>query len=111
MKPTMNDKLMELIGMCKGSVTMWANEHTVNHKTIEQYIEYLRVPNSNGVATGDDITQDMRDKMIETGVIIELQCCPITPLVSYRVVHYDADQAIDEALRVVKARVTMGRKI
>ena len=91
------NNLQELVNKCKGSVSLEANAHRDCYETIEQYI--------NGNPFNEDIWNetepDVKQKIIETNTLIEIQFYPLTPIGFYRVYHYDVNEAINEALKIL----------
>jgi hypothetical protein len=87
------DKLKELLARCKCGVFLTVNEHRDYYETATERLDELA-----SMECPPEYTDDVRQKMIETDTIIELQFYPNTPIGSYRVVHHDLDAALDEAL-------------
>ena len=91
------NKLKELTSLCKASVTVSMNEHT---STYEAPIAYLK----EGCR---DLTKFVDPKVLaeieRTGQLVEVCFYPLTPISSYDIIHYDLDEALDEALAIMKA--------
>ena len=92
-------KLKELISLCKASVTISTNNHKDNYQTIDDYVNDLIFINEDIIS---EIGNDVYEKMIELDTIIVIYAYPLTPIGSYIIYHYDVDEAIDIALRLVK---------
>ena len=87
------DKLKELLTRCKCGVFLIVNEHRDYYQTVEQRLEEVA-----GYECPPEIAPEVRAAMIATDTMIDLQFYPDTPIGSYRIVHYDLDAALDEAL-------------
>lgn len=86
------DKLKKLLARCKCGVHLTINDHRDIYKPAAEALDDL-------AACGfDDIAPEVRQKMIETDTIIDLHFYPDTPVGFYKVLHYDLDAALDEAL-------------
>ena len=94
----MNDNLIELINLCKCSVTLEVNDHRDYYQTILEYID----DNCSNKSIWNETPEEVKKIMIETDTLIELQFYPNTPIGFYRVYHYDVNQAISEALNILK---------
>ena len=86
------DKLIELISRCKCEVTVTANEHRTSYVKLE---EWLADSEKHG---GLEINPSIRQKMVETDTMINIQFYPDTPVGFYDIYHYDLDAALDQAL-------------
>lgn len=89
------DKLKELLTRCKYGVHLTVNEHRDSYEPLAKALEDLE-------AMEFPIDPDVRQKMIETDTLIDLQFYPDTPTGFYVVQHYDLDAALDEALAYLK---------
>lgn len=87
------DKLKELLSRCKCGVFITVNEHRDYYLTVEQRLEELSC-----LECPPELTDEIRQKMIETNTIINVHFYPHTPIGSYDIYHYDIDLALDEAL-------------
>lgn len=86
------EKLLELIGLCKCSVTIWCNEYKDMYSDIHQ-----------GIADVDDeLSDEIEAGMVETGNIYHIICFPLTPIGSFDIWHYDLEKAVDEAIKEIK---------
>jgi hypothetical protein len=94
----MADKLKELLSRCKCGVYLSVNEHRDLYRTAEAHLDELA-----GYECPPTIRDDVRQKMIETDTIVELQFYPNTPVGFNRVYHYDLGAALDEALACFKS--------
>ena len=86
------DKLKELLARCKCGVHLTINDHRDIYKPVAEALDDLE-------ACGfDDLAPEVRAKIIETDTLIDLHFYPDTPVGFYKVLHYDLDAALDEAL-------------
>ncbi len=83
--------LTELIARCKCGVHLHVNDHLDIYQTVEDAVYELE---EMGFVTDPD----MRAKIIETGMLIDLQFYPHTPVGFYKVIHYDIEAALQEAI-------------
>ena len=88
------DKLMKLLARCKCGVHLTVNDHRDVYETAEQALNNL---------ADFEIDPGVRAKIIETETLIDLHFYPDTPVGFYKVLHYDLDAALDEALAAVGA--------
>lgn len=89
----MDNKLIQLMEKCKCGIHIGINVHRDFYQTARESLkekECYECP--------PEIADDVRQKMIDTDTIIELQFYPDTPIGSYCVYHYDLDAALTEAL-------------
>jgi hypothetical protein len=92
------DKLKKLMARCKCGVHLTVNDHRDVYETAAQAIEKLEI-----TMPDIEIAPDVRAKIIETDTLIDLHFYPDTPIGFYKVLHYDLDAALDEALAAVGA--------
>lgn len=93
------DKLKELMAKCKCSITLTVNKHRDHYQSIADYLQEEKDFSNDGEMLCE---ADVEAKIIETDTLIELQFYPNTPVGFYKVVHYDLDLALDEALACFK---------
>lgn len=93
---TITDKVKTLVWNCKCSVEISVNYHRDLYETAAERLRYLEEDR------GEDLELEpaVRERMIETNTIIEIQFYPNTPVAFYQVYHYDLDRALDIALSV-----------
>lgn len=84
-------RLAELISRCKCGVHLHVNDHLDIYQTVENAVYELE-------GMGFVIDPDMRAKIIETGMLIDLQFYPHTPVGFYKMIHYDIEAALQEAI-------------
>lgn len=89
-------KLKQLMARCKCGVYLTVNEHRDVYRTAADALEDLE-------RFAVNLAPDVRAKIIEANTLIDLQFFPDTPGGSYKVLHYDLDAALDEALAAVGA--------
>jgi hypothetical protein len=92
----MTEKLKQLLGACKGSVTLTVNGHRDTYNTVALALDDLLI-------LGFDVVPEVRKKMIETDTMIDLHCYPRTPVCFFKVLHYDLDAALDVALELASS--------
>jgi len=90
-------KLKELLSKCKAGVIISVNEHRNYYSSAELTLERLY----DGVCD-PEIADDVRNTMLETDTIVEIQFYPDTPIGFYSVYHHDIECALDEALSALK---------
>ena len=83
-----------LLARCKCGVFLTVNEHrdyyeSAKHR-LDDYYGSMKCP--------VDVPADMRQRMIETDTIIDLQFYPATPIGSYQILDCDLDSALNRAL-------------
>jgi hypothetical protein len=80
-------------------VTIIVNRHRDYYQTAEDYID-------NDIETrcssGQEVSDDIRGKIIAADSLIEIQFYPHTPIGFYSVYHYDMDKALDKCLKILK---------
>jgi hypothetical protein len=89
----MSDKLKTLMSKCECSVYLRINDHRNIYKSAIEALE-----EAQHYECPPEIDSAVRQRMIETNTIIELQFYPHTPISSYDIWHYDLDAALDIAL-------------
>jgi hypothetical protein len=47
----------------------------------------------------EDLSLEVKQKMIELDTIVDLHFCPDSPVGHYRILHYDLELALDAALK------------
>lgn len=87
------DKLKKLLSLCKCGVFLVVNEHRVYYQTAAQKLEEI-----DAYECPPDIDPGVREKMIATDTIVDLQFYPDTPIGSHSIYHHDLDAALDLAL-------------
>lgn len=90
--------LTKLIGKCKASVIVTANEHRDNYQTVEDYFNEIEQQRDDDLR--GDIETEVYNKMVKTDTIIEVHFYPNTPIGFYQVFHYDVELALKEALKI-----------
>lgn len=90
-----NNKLKEIVSLCKCSVSIMINDHKAVYQTAAEEI------NQRQDWVGDT-EKEIIDKMIEMDNIVTIQCYPNTPVGFYVVNHYDLDIALDVMLKGLK---------
>jgi hypothetical protein len=90
------DKLTKLLARCKCGVHLTVNDHRNVYETAAQALEDLH-------DFAKDVPPNVLAKIIETDTLIDLHFYPDTSIGFYKVLHYDLDAALDEALAAVGA--------
>ena len=90
-------KLQQVLNRCGCGVYLEVNRHRDYYQTAEDaLIEKQRYE------CPPEIDEDVREVMVKTNTIIELQFYPDTPIGSYSLYHYDLEKILDEALEILK---------
>lgn len=87
-------KLIEFISQCNASISININYHKDMGLCVKNYL-------TTQISTDDlnDISDEVKLKMIETDTIIELEFFA-HPLIGYCTIHhYDLEMALDDALK------------
>lgn len=88
------DKLKKLISECECGVYVTVNEHRDMYETAAQWLEKQDLLGD----TLTDTTDEVRAKIVARGVVVDVQFYPTSPVGFHRVVHFDLDKALDQAL-------------
>lgn len=88
------DKLKTLLGRCKCGVHITVNDHRDVYQTVESALEGLE-------DMGYTVDDYVRVQMVERDTIVDLHFYPDTPIGFYKVLHYDLEMALDEALAIL----------
>lgn len=89
----MSDTLKEIMTRCKSGVRLDINNHSNSYISVE---EILRD------AHEDDISVEVRNKILLTNTLIQLWIYPDNPVGHYYIVHYDLEKALLIALECLK---------
>lgn len=95
-----SEKIVSIATACRGSMSLTFNSHRDSYESVKEYLEILT--SMGNLDIGEDVSQDVYDKIIETDTLIELTCYPNTPVGSYTVYGYDLNMVIDEMIEVLK---------
>jgi len=87
------EKFQQILNRCKCGVHLTINEHRDYYQSAEQRLEEL-----DCLECPPELEDDIRQTMIDTNTIIDLQFFPDTPVGSYSVYHHDLEMALNEAL-------------
>ncbi len=97
----MTSKLERIVAHCKASVTVTANEHTVNYRTVKEHMDdFYGEPITQAGCISDSQT-DVVERCIKAGVVWEVQAYPSTPIGSYTTIGSTMDEALDVMLEVL----------
>jgi hypothetical protein len=91
------NKLAQLLTHCKCGVYLTVNVHRDYYQSAED-----RLSDLDCLECPPRLDSDIRNKIIETDTLIELQFYPDTPIGSYSIYHYDLDAALDKALNILQ---------
>jgi hypothetical protein len=91
----MIDKLKKLLQSCKCGIYITINQHRDYYQSAE---EYLKEKIKNTLIDKSEIKDSIYKTMIEKNTIIELQFYPNTPISFYRILHFDLNEILNEAL-------------
>ena len=98
------NNLKKLLDRCKCGVFLSVNEHRDYYETVEQRLEWYA-----GLECPPKIDDVVRAGILATDTIVDLQFYPDTPIGSYKIVHYDIDEALrlaNECLGAAMKRIT-----
>jgi hypothetical protein len=87
------DALRLLLERCKCGVYLHVNEHRDDYETATGKLAYLQLESP------PEISDDVREGIIRTDTIVDLQFYPDTPIGFYKIVHYDVEEALRLALK------------
>jgi hypothetical protein len=90
------DKLTKLLASCKCGVYLTVNEHRDSYQSPADWLE-------DNEQLGPEMPDDIRAGILASGIIVQLQFFPDTPVGSHRIVHHDLDEALRQALECVGA--------
>ncbi len=90
----MGSKLKELSGKCACGVYLEVNKYRDYYQTAEEALDEIDADN--------EIDLWVREKILETGNLVELHFFPNTPNGSYRVIHWDVDGAVEMGLEILR---------
>lgn len=91
------EKLLDLISLCKCSVSIVINNHKDFYQTVDNYIS--EIPSADIVK---NIGVDVYDEIIKRDNIVEITAYPNTPIGFYYLCHYDLETAINIMLDNLK---------
>jgi hypothetical protein len=100
-------KLNTLIHHCKASVTLSVNNHRDGYQTVEDYFQNLLQANVLQAEDFDEIPFEIYQQMRLTDTVVELYFYPDTPIGSYTIYHFDVELAVEEALRILKLKMSL----
>lgn len=82
------DKLLELIRRCEGGVLLDVNEHRNLYQAPADWLK----------EQDEEVEESVVEKIVSTGQTVDLRFYPHTPVGFFRIIHFDVEQALDEAL-------------
>lgn len=89
------NKLEELMGLCKCGVFVRINEHESYYESVvDAIVSYTDLD----MELGEEIEYEMKSR----NSVIDIQCYPLTPVGSIKVVHYDLEMALGLAVSAVR---------
>lgn len=97
------DKLKKLMARCKCGVHLTINDHRDVYKPVAEALEDLE-------CLGFEVDPEVRAMIVETDTLIDLHFYPDTPIGFYKVLHYDLDAALDEALECLAHNPKVNRR-
>lgn len=92
------DKLQLLISKCKCGIFIEINTYTNDYQSIGKKLDEY-----DTLGLTDDLDPIIRNRMIETGTVVDIQFYPDTPVGFYKILHHNIDLALDEALNILKS--------
>ena len=85
-------KLIELLNICSGSVTITVNDHRDIYLNVAEYMVKEIIDSEYLI---EDVGEEIYNEMIKTNTVIEIQAYPHTPNNFYKIYHYDIEKAIE----------------
>lgn len=82
--------------MCKCSVSVEINQHLSFYRTIEEELDVRKL---SGCL---EINKEVESIIIKTGVMIDVQAYPDTPVGFYSVTHYNLDEALSIMIDLIE---------
>ena len=92
------DKFKQILNNCKCGIYLTINQHRDYYQSATERLDGL-----DCTECPPSLDPKVRQKMIETDTIVELQFYPDTPIGSYCIYHYDLDEALNEALEIINS--------
>jgi (2Fe-2S) ferredoxin len=92
------NNLNQLLSRCKFGVYVEINAHRDYYQSVD---EAIKEKIANEIITPDDLSEEIKQKMIELDTMIYLQFYPDTPNGFFKIRHYDFDLAIEAALKLL----------
>jgi len=89
----LNEKIKLLASKSKSSVTISINPNKDCDETINEYIDTM-----SGMCIIHDIPDDIKQKMEENNILVEVEMHPIDKGHSFTLLSYGIEEAVDEAL-------------
>ena len=87
-------KIKQLQQLCKAAIHLTINDHKNCYMSVSDYLD-------DSPCT-DELSEDVKAKMVELDTIVELQFYPNTPVGFLQLFHYDVDMALQVALENLK---------
>lgn len=91
----MSENLQKLASLCKCSVHVTLNANRTYHLSAGEWIKE-EIERDPGLE--EELPFDVRERMIATQTVVDLTFFPDTSVGSYRIIHYDLELALAEAL-------------
>ena len=86
------NNLQELLSLCKYGIQIYVNSYKNAYQSVYEGIDII----------DEKLPIKIKNAMIKTENIINIDCYPFTPISSLSVYHYDINDAIEEAIKEIK---------
>lgn len=93
---TQAEKLTTLMSLCKGAVYITVNDHLSVYETLGKAIKDYE-------GAEFSIPEDVKKGMLERDCIIDIHIYPRTPVGFVKILHFDMDAALDEAIEAARS--------
>lgn len=90
------DKIEKLLSGCKCGVYISVNGHRDSYKSIREKLEDIPPDDL------EEISEEIKAKMIETDTLVNIHFYPDTPIGFYSIYHWDLEKALDMALECLE---------
>lgn len=94
----MND-LDFLVANCKCGIHITVNRHRDYYQSAKEALEEYR-----NYECPPEVDDEVRQMMIDTNTIVNVQFYPDTPIGSYDIYHYDINEALKKAASILRRR-------
>lgn len=85
-------KFNELILLCKGSISIFVNDHKDNYQSIEEFIEEHK----------DSIYPEDISEMVRLDTVFNVHAYPDTPIGFYHHYSHDVNKSLDAVIEAIK---------
>lgn len=89
--------VQDIVARCKGMVSLEINPHRNQYVAVARWLEH-----TEDISEHEPDTDEIRAKMEELDIVVDLQFYSLTPIGFHRILHHDVQTAIDEAIKVLE---------